>query len=171
MGFGADIMGTTGRSTLEMYFLFLIFWIILNGRFTLEILLFGLVISAVVYAFICRFMGYSPRKDFFLFRNLILLLTFAGVLVKEIARANLSVLKLILSPKYEPEPALIYFRTDLKYGVSRVLLANSITLTPGTITVSVVGDEFCVHCLDKEFAEGIADSDFVKLLRRMEAGR
>ena len=151
-----------------MYFLFLIFWIILNGRFTLEILLFGLVISAVVYAFICRFMGYSPRKDFFLFRNLILLLTFAGVLVKEIARANLSVLKLILSPKYEPEPALIYFRTDLKYGVSRVLLANSITLTPGTITVEMKDGEYLIHCYDKTMGEGLDSSVFVSMLKKLE---
>ena len=151
-----------------MYFLFLIFWIILNGRFTLEILLFGLVISAVVYAFICRFMGYSPRKDFFLFRNLILLLTFAGVLVKEIARANLSVLKLILSPKYEPEPALIYFRTDLKYGVSRVLLANSITLTPGTITVEMKDGEYLIHCYDKTMGVGLDSSVFVSMLKKLE---
>ena len=48
------------------------------------------------------------------------------------------------------------------------LLANSITLTPGTITVSVEDDRFCVHCLDKELAEGMEDSVFVKLLEEME---
>ena len=49
-----------------------------------------------------------------------------------------------------------------------MLLANSITLTPGTITVSVEDDRFCVHCLDKELAEGMEDSVFVKLLEEME---
>lgn len=53
--------------------------------------------------------------------------------------------------------------------MAKVILANSITLTPGTITVSVEGDVFCVHCLDKELAEGIENSVFVQLLERMEA--
>ncbi|MCD2491364.1 Na+/H+ antiporter subunit E [Lacrimispora sp. NSJ-141] len=154
-----------------MYLIFLSFWIMLNGRFTWEIFLFGLAISAAVYFFICRFMDYSLRKDFLLYKNTGLFLTFLGVLVKEIAKANLNVLRLILSQKYRPEPALVYFKTDLKSSICKVLLANSITLTPGTITVSVEGNEFCVHCLDKDMAEGIEESDFVRLLRKMEAGR
>ncbi|MCI8276261.1 MAG: Na+/H+ antiporter subunit E [Lachnospiraceae bacterium] len=154
-----------------MFLLFLAFWIILNGRFTWEIFLFGLVVSAAVYWFICRFMDYGLRKDFLLLKNAGLFVLFLGVLIREIARANLGVLRLILSPKYLPEPALVYFKTDLKSGICKVLLANSITLTPGTITVSVEGDEFLVHCLDKEMAEGIEDSEFVRILRRMEAGR
>lgn len=154
-----------------MFLLFLAFWIILNGRFTWEIFLFGLVVSAAVYWFICRFMDYGLRKDFLLLKNAGLFVLFLGVLIREIARANLGVLRLILSPKYLPEPALVYFKTDLKSGICKVLLANSITLTPGTITVSVEGDEFLVHCLDKEMAEGIEDSEFVRILRRMEDGR
>ena len=62
----------------------------------------------------------------------------------------------------------MYFDTDFKTGLARVLLANSITLTPGTITVSVEDDRFCVHCLDKELAEGMETSIFVKLLKEME---
>ena len=62
----------------------------------------------------------------------------------------------------------MYFDTDFKTGLARVLLANSITLTPGTITVSVEDDRFCVHCLDKELAEGMETSVFVKLLKEME---
>ena len=47
-------------------------------------------------------------------------------------------------------------------------LANSITLTPGTITVSLKDDTYEVHCLDKGLSEGIEDSCFVKLLKEME---
>ena len=91
------------------------------------------------------------------------------VLVKEIVKANVCVLRMILSPRLVPEPMLVYFKTDLKTNMAKVILANSITLTPGTITVSVEGDVFCVHCLDKELAEGIENSVFVQLLERMEA--
>ena len=50
-----------------------------------------------------------------------------------------------------------------------MVLANSITLTPGTITVGLEGQEFYVHCLDKELAEGMENSIFVELLEKMEA--
>ena len=67
------------------------------------------------------------------------------------------------------EPALIEFETHFKNDISRFLLANSITLTPGTITVAVKGDRFIVHCLDRTLAEGIESSVFVKLLEKIES--
>ena len=51
-----------------MYLVFLIIWIIFNEKFNLEILLFGLVISAVVFAFVCRFMDYSVKKELNFYR-------------------------------------------------------------------------------------------------------
>ena len=75
---------------------------------------------------------------------------------------------LILSPNLVIEPKMIRFQTKLKKESSKVALANSITLAPGTITVTLENDEYCVHCLDKEFAEGIESSIFVTLLTKME---
>lgn len=152
-----------------MYIVFVLFWILLNGRFDIEILVFGLVISGAVYAFLCRFLGYSFKKDLCLLKSSGLLLWYALVLIKEIVEANFKVLRFVYSPKYIPEPAICYFRTDLHSGFAKVLLANSITLTPGTITVSVHGDEFCVHALDTSLAEGIEEGGFVHILRKMEA--
>lgn len=63
----------------------------------------------------------------------------------------------------------MHFTSDLKSGLARVILANSITLTPGTITVGLEGSDFYVHCLDREFAKGMESSVFVELLRKMEA--
>ncbi len=60
------------------------------------------------------------------------------------------------------------FNIPFKTDTARFLLANSITLTPGTITVAVEGDKFIVHCLDKTLAEGIESSVFVKLLKKIE---
>ena len=151
-----------------MFLLFFAVWMILNGKVTLEICLFGLGISAVLFAFICRYMDYSIRKERLLFRLIPLFLQYFWVLVKEIVKANVAVLKLIVSPELQPEPAIVYFDTDLKTGVAKVLLANSITLTPGTITVSVEDNRFCVHCLDRELAEGVENSVFVELLEKIE---
>ncbi len=152
-----------------MYILFVLFWILLNGRFTVEILIFGLVIAAAVYIFICRFLDYSPRKDLCLLKSLGLLIWYILVLLKEIIEANIKVLKFVYSPKYVPEPVICYFKADLKSGFARVLFANSITLTPGTITVSVNDNEFCVHALDIALAEGLEEGGFVRILKKMEA--
>ena len=152
-----------------MFFLFFFVWIILNGRITVEIVIFGLILSAVLFYFICRFMDYSMKKELMLFHLIPLFFQYFYVLIQEIVKANLCVLKIIISPEIQPEPALVYFGTDLQSELSKVILANSITLTPGTITVSLEDNRFCVHCLDRELAEGMESSVFVELLKKMEA--
>ena len=60
------------------------------------------------------------------------------------------------------------FDVTLKTELGRALLANSITLTPGTITVSLSENHYVVHCLDKKFGEGLDSSIFVRLIADME---
>lgn len=151
-----------------MFLLFFLIWVIFNGQITWEIAAFGVVISAVMYLFICKFMGYNPRMDLLLGKKFFLILQYVFVLIKEIIKANYAVIKMIMSSRYELEPVIVRFKADLKTAPARILLANSITLTPGTITVSLEGDEYVVHCLDKELAKGINSSLFVTLLERLE---
>ncbi len=151
-----------------MFILFFLIWIIFNGQFTLEIAAFGIVIAGAMYWFICKFLDYKPGNDLILCKRLVLLLHYVFVLLTEIIKANGAVFKMIYSAKYHLEPAVVHFKTDLHTTFARVLLANSITLTPGTITVSLKDDEYIVHCLDKELAQGIDSSIFVKLLERIE---
>lgn len=152
-----------------MYVLFFLLWIIFNGRITTEIVLFGLVISAALYWFICKFMDFSLRREFDYLKKGGYLLQYLYHLVREIVMANFATMKLICSAGRVVEPAVIAFETHFKNDTSRFLLANSITLTPGTITVAVEGDRFIVHCLDKTLAEGIESSVFVKILEKIEA--
>ena len=151
-----------------MLLLFFAAWIIFNGRITLEITAFGIVIAGVMFAFICRFMDYSIAKERTLYRRVPLLCMYALLLIKEIVLANLTVCRMILTRKEVMEPVIVKVHTDLKTETARVILANSITLTPGTITVSLTDQELLVHCLDKTLAEGMADSSFVKLLKKLE---
>ena len=151
-----------------MYLLFFAVWLIFSGQITLEIVLFGLAVAAAVYAFVCRFMDWSFRKDLTVLRCVPLLAQYLGVLLREIVKANAATLRLILAPDLEPDPVLVRFQVDLRSRAALVLLANSITLTPGTITVELEGRELAVHCLDRSFSEGMAGGDFVKLLHRIE---
>lgn len=148
-------------------FIFLV-WVIFNGRLTVEIACFGIVIAACIYWFICHFLDYSPKIDRFALRHAGLLIRYFAVLIAEIVKANFAVIRMIMSSRYDVEPAIVRFDTDFKTDSARVMLANSITLTPGTITVSVEGDRFTVHCLDKSLAVGITDSVFVHMLHEFE---
>lgn len=151
-----------------MYIVFFLLWIVFNGNITLEIILFGLGIAGLMYGFICKFMNYSVKKDIRFLKRFFLLLQYVRILIVEIIKSNFTAMRLLFSSRNEIEPAIIRFRTSLKSKTARVLLANSITLTPGTITVSLDEDEYVVHCLDKSMAEGISDSVFVKALERIE---
>lgn len=151
-----------------MLLLFLLVWIIFNGSVTAEILLFGVAVAGAMFGFICNFMDYSLKKELALYRKVPLLFRYVLVLLKEIITANLTVIRMILTRKETMEPVLVHVHTDLKSEVFRVILANSITLTPGTITVSMTGQDLLVHCLDRSLSEGMEDSVFVKLLQKLE---
>ena len=152
-----------------MYIIFLLLWIMLNGQLNLEIVCFGVIIAGVLYAFVCRFLDYSPKKDLLLMRKLPYILAYILILIWEIIKANMDAIRLSLSVRNEVDPVIVRFRTDLKSRAARVALANSITLTPGTITVALEEDELIVHALDETLIEGIDESIFVRMLRKMEA--
>lgn len=153
-----------------MLLLFFCVWVIFNGGATPEILVLGALTSAAMFWFVCRFMGYSMEKERRFYQKAPLFVHYVIVLLREILKANAAVFSMILTRKEEIEPVLVHVRTDLKTETARVILANSITLTPGTITVSMTDRQLLVHCLDKSLAEGMEDSVFVALLKKMEEG-
>ena len=112
----------------------------------------------------------EPRKvsEGFSLKKLPLIAAYCLVLVNEIVKANLTMIHYLLSPQILPEPALVRFRTDLKTHTAQVLLANSITLTPGTITVEMKDGEYLIHCYDKTMGEGLDSSVFVSMLKKLE---
>lgn len=151
-----------------MYLVFLIIWIIFNEKFNLEILLFGLVISAAVFAFVCRFMDYSIKKELHFYKKIPGMLCYVFVLIREILAANLKVCHLILSEEEEIDPALVEFQTDMETPAGRAFYGNAITLTPGTITVSLENDTYVVHCLDESMAQGLSDARLEQMLHGLE---
>ena len=140
-------------------FLFLL-WLILNGKVTLEICLFGVVITGAVYAFCVAALGCRPQTERRFLKRLIL--------VREIIRANLAVMRVIWSRKPDYHPAIVRVHAPLEKPVSRMLLSNSITLTPGTVTVRQEGEDYLVLCLNKAHAADIPDWSLTRLLRKME---
>ena len=151
-----------------MLVLFFLLWVIYNGSFTLEICVFGIIISSAVFAFCCKFMDHSMKKEIMIYKKSFLFARYVFLLIKEIVKANFVVIRMILSQKEEIQPKLVNFHSDLRTTTGKVFLANAITLTPGTITVTLEGDEYIVHCLDESLAEGMNDSIFVDYIKKME---
>ncbi|MCQ2508161.1 MAG: Na+/H+ antiporter subunit E [Dorea sp.] len=151
-----------------MYIVLFVLWVMLNGKLNLEIALFGLVISAALYWFICKFMGYSLDMELAVAKCGISLTKYIVLLIVEIIKANLATAKMILTFEEEPVPVLVKFKSDLKTQAAQTLLANSITLTPGTITVELEDGDYLVHALDESFAVDIDKSSFVDALEALE---
>lgn len=128
----------------------------------------GVILCACIYFFMCRFMDYSLKKDAALMRRSVSFLYYIGILIAEIIKANIQVMRLTLTDREIVEPVIVAYKTRLQSKLGRVILANSITLTPGTITISLEEDELIIHCLDKTMAEGIENSIFEQLLEKME---
>lgn len=154
-----------------MFILFFAIWLILNGKISLEICIFGLVVSVLMFLFICKFMDYSIKKEIRLIKCAPSLVYYLLVLIWEILKANGQVIGMIFNSKYELEPAVVTFDSPIKSRFLNTILANSITLTPGTITVAQEGSKFTVHALDKDLLVGIDDSVFVHLLLKLEGGK
>ncbi|HDQ39677.1 MAG TPA: cation transporter [Desulfonatronum sp.] len=88
-------------------------------------------------------------------------------LVGEIIKAGFYVAYVILHPKMPIEPMLVRFTSKQPNVMARVILANSITLTPGTLTVDVDGIHFTVHALTRDTEEGLVSGEMESRVARL----
>ena len=144
-----------------------LFFVLLNGKLTWEIALLGVAVAALGMGFACGFLGWNWRRERRLLGTGPRLALYGAYLFVEIIKANLATLRRVYSRK-EPEPAVVSFQTKLKPRWQRVLLANSITLTPGTITLELAEDRLTVHCLNQSDAETLSGSEMERRIGRME---
>lgn len=152
---------------IEIFPLLLVFWFILSGKLTLEIAIFGVLVTCAVYAFACKSLEWSFSRELLLYRLAPRAILYILVLFVEIVKANAAVLPYIFGLR-APDGVTVEFDSPLSGKTANAVLANSITLTPGTITVSVKDGHFTVHCLAPGFDTGLETSIFVRQLEKME---
>ena len=145
-------------------------WILFSGRITWEITAFGVVIASALAWFVQCFIApdLTLRRQWMVFKRIPGYLKYAWLLVTEIVMANFQVMKLIWTDRDIVVPKLASFKTRLTSATARVVLADCITLTPGTITVHLEDDNYLVHCLDESLEEGLNNSSFERRLDMME---
>lgn len=140
-------------------------WVAFSGVFLAEFLVIGLVAAVAAIAMSERLFGgtheglFSPAPPRFLWFALVALrvLLYVPWLAGQILVSNLHVVYLVLHPRMPIDPSLVEFDTTLTSEVAQVVLAQSITLTPGTVTVDASNGKFLVHCLSRTTRQGIAD--------------
>lgn len=121
------------------------FWVLLSGHFTPLLLGLG-VFSAAIVVFLATRMDVVDHESLPV-HMAPRFLVYLPWLLKEVFLANVRVARIILTPSLPINPLLVTYRASQKTDVGRVLYANSITLTPGTITTHVDGSLFEVHSL------------------------
>jgi len=86
-------------------------------------------------------LGFPPIS----IKRIVYLIIYIIVLLKEIVKANFDVAYRVLHPKMPIKPGIVIIKTELKQDIAKMILANSITLTPGTFTLDIKGDELLIH--------------------------
>ena len=159
-----------GATFILSFVILFLLWIVFSGRFDGFHITMGLIASAIVATFSgdLMFTSHEPRG---IFRLWFRLFAYIPWLIYQIFLANLHVMYLVFHPKMMEliNPQIIEFESELKSDYARTTFANSITLTPGTITVNVtVLGRFTVHCIDDKSGQslpGDMESKIVKVFR------
>ncbi len=123
--------------------LFLV-WIGLTNSLAVDELLVGAIVSLIVVYF------FIERSKLNLLSVLIKYILFIPLFVKELIISNIEVAKIVLSPKIDIKSGIVEIQTKLENDSDKLLLANSITLTPGTLTLELNEDHLYIHVLDME---------------------
>lgn len=124
-----------------------ILWLLLTGSLKPAELVAGFIVATVAAMLVVEKVGLfgdlriSPQAPLAFLRYL-------GVFLVALVRANLDMARRVLSPSLPIRPGLVRIRTTLESDLGKLVLANSITLTPGTLSVDVEGDEILVHWID-----------------------
>jgi multicomponent Na+:H+ antiporter subunit E len=129
---------------LALFILTFIFWLLLTLDFSVTNLVAGAVaalITSLLFAkyFFKKVVKFIQPVRYFWF------LVYLVILIWECIKANFEVAYRVLHPAMPIKPGIVKIKLDLKSDFARTILANSITMTPGTIAVDIVGDNLFVH--------------------------
>lgn len=143
------------------------FWMLLSGYFDFMHLFLG-VISSLFVAFISHDLIMGDVNIGRVSKNVLRFLRYLPWLLYQIVLANLDIVYRTLHPDMPIAPRIIKFKTDLKTDMGIVVLANSITLTPGTVTIDVKDGEFIVHAIAERPADDLLGGEMQARVKKVE---
>ncbi len=166
-----ESLGTQARVRSFLYLLALSFltWFALTSSLAFQEVVVGIGICVVLSLWLNSYylkLGLPPLSA----KRLGFFLVYLAVLLWEIVKANLDVAYRVVHPRMPINPGIVVIKTGLKSDIAKMVLANSITLTPGTFTLDVVGDSLLIHWInvktqEAERATELIGKRFEKYLR------
>ena len=154
-------MQNTTNIPLQFFNLWLtlfIIWVIANGTLAYHTLIAGVVISAVIALAFASFsrvysvIRWSPKIIYYY-------LMYLSVFIIELVKANLNVMQIVFSPQIDIKPGIVEIKTELKSPIGRLALANSITLTPGTLVVDIKENSLFIHWINISTTDPVAATE------------
>lgn len=136
------------KSGLPYLFLALVVvWLLVTGSFQWDELVVGVLAVLVILLAVRKlsdlYGGFRPTP-----RALLFLVVYGAIFLRELVKANLDVAFRVLNPALPIRPGIVEVKTRMSSPIGKLLLANSITLTPGTLTLDVKGDRMFIHWID-----------------------
>ena len=126
------------------FILLFLVWVGLTNSLDIQELIVGAVVAFVVAKF------FTKDEELNLKDTIIKYIKFAPIFIKSLIKSNIEVAKIVLSPKLPINTGIVKLKTSLTTDHDKLLLANAITLTPGTITIELDSDDLYIHVLNIE---------------------
>lgn len=136
------------------------FWIFLSGLLDAMHLSMGIICSILVALYSHDLLIRGSHSIIGRVGISLRFIKYGFWLLSQIFMANIDVARRVLDPKLPISPGIIKFSSRLKSDVALTTLANSITLTPGTLTMDIIGEDYYIHCLATEHGENLLKGDF-----------
>ncbi len=140
----------------------------ITGRFHWQHLLAGAACSYAITLFNYDLLLKPAERPLYHKKTFWKWVVYFYVLVVAIFKSNWDVAKIVLNPKMDISPGFIKYRARVRKPLNRVILANSITLTPGTLTVEMERDIYVVHAITRGNAEDVSEWDMIDRLVEIE---
>lgn len=134
------------NAVLLFIFLFIV-WLLLTLEVTIANLSAGVLAAVIVTLFFGRY-SLKVNKRAFQVQRYAWALIYCVIFLWECIKANLDVAYRVLHPALPVRPGIVRAKTNLTSDIAKVFLANSITMTPGTITVDIIDDDFFIHWIN-----------------------
>jgi len=135
------------RNFLYLFILLVLIWLALTSTLHWQELTVGIVTSLIISFFLSKTylkLSLPPLS----IKRIAFFFIYIGVLFKEIITANIDVAYRIIHPKMPIKPGIVVIKTSLRQDVAKMILANSITLTPGTFTLDIIEDRLLIHWIN-----------------------
>lgn len=156
---------------ITVFILSLIFWLLITFKLNLPNIVVGSVAALICSALFSRYYFHGVYK-FLQPRRYFWFVVYFFIFIWECIKANLDVAYRVLHPAMPIRPGIVKVKTSLKSDLARTLLANSITMTPGTITVDIIDDQLYIHWIyikseDPEVYTKMITGVFEKYIKRI----